>query len=46
MAAGLAIGATTGLSGLPVSRRAGLGVLAAWAAVLPSGGLLPRLRDA
>src|SRR5260221_12970221 len=47
MTAGLAIQATTGLSGLPISPWAGLGVLAAWAAAaLLAGGLLLRLRDA
>ena len=45
--AGLAIQATTGLRGLPLSPWAGLGVLAAWAtAALLAGGLLLRLRDA
>jgi ABC-2 type transport system permease protein len=39
--------ATTGLSGLPISPWAGLGVVAAWAAAaLLAGGLLLRLRDA
>jgi ABC-2 type transport system permease protein len=47
MTAGLAIQATTGLSGLPISPWAGLGVLAAWAfAALLAGGLVLRLRDA
>jgi ABC-2 type transport system permease protein len=47
MSAGLAIQATTGLRGLPISPWAGLGVLAAWAAAaLLGGGLLLRLRDA
>ncbi len=47
MTAGLAIQATTGLSSLPISPWAGLGVLAAWAAAaLLAGGLLLRLRDA
>ena len=47
MSAGLAIQATTGLRGMPVSPWAGLGVLAAWAAgALLLGGLLLRLRDA
>ena len=47
MTAGLAIQATTGLRGLPISPWAGLGVLAAWAAAaLWAGGLLLRLRDA
>jgi ABC-2 type transport system permease protein len=47
MSAGLAIQATTGLRGLPISPWAGLGVLAAWAAgALVAGGLLLRLRDA
>jgi ABC-2 type transport system permease protein len=47
MTAGLAIQATTGLRGLPISPWAGLGVLAAWAAgALLLGGLLLRLRDA
>lgn len=45
--AGLNIQATTGLRGLPISPWAGLGVLAAWAAVsLAAGGLAFRLRDA
>jgi hypothetical protein len=39
--------ATTGLSGLPISPWAGLGVVAAWAAAaLLAGRLLLRLRDA
>ena len=47
MTAGLEIQASTGLSTLPISPWAGLGVLAAWAAAaLLAGGLLPRLRDA
>jgi ABC-2 type transport system permease protein len=47
MTAGLAIQATTGLSSLPISPWAGLGVLAAWAAgALLLGGLLLRTRDA
>jgi ABC-2 type transport system permease protein len=47
MTAGLAIQATTGLRGLPISPWAGLGVLAAWAAgALLAGGLLLRQRDA
>jgi ABC-2 type transport system permease protein len=47
MTAGLAIQATTGLSSLPISPWAGLGVLAAWAGgALLAGGLLLRLRDA
>jgi ABC-2 type transport system permease protein len=47
MTAGLAIQATTGLSSLPISPWAGLGVLAAWAAgVLLLGALLLRARDA
>jgi ABC-2 type transport system permease protein len=47
MTAGLAIQATTGLSSLPLSPWAGLGVLAAWAAgALLLGGLLLCLRDA
>jgi ABC-2 type transport system permease protein len=47
MSAGLAIQATTGLRGMPVSPWAGLGVLAAWAAAaMLAGGLLLRLRDA
>jgi ABC-2 type transport system permease protein len=46
MTAGLSIQATTQLSGLPLSPWAGLGVLAAWAAVaLLTGGLLLRARD-
>ena len=45
--AGLAIQATRNLSKLPIGPWAGLGVLAAWAAVaLLAGGLLLRLRDA
>ena len=47
MSAGLAIQATTGLNGLPISPWAGIGVLAAWAAgALLLGGMLLRLRDA
>jgi len=47
MTAGLAIQATTGLSSLPISPWAGLGVLAAWAAgALLLGALLLRVRDA
>jgi ABC-2 type transport system permease protein len=47
MTAGLAIQATTGLRGLPISPWAGLGVLAAWAAAaLLAGGLMLRFRDA
>jgi ABC-2 type transport system permease protein len=47
MTAGLAIQATTGLSGLPISPWAGLGVLAAWAAAaLCAGALVLCLRDA
>ena len=47
MTAGLAIQATTGLSSLPVSPWAGLGVLAAWAAgALILGGVLLWSRDA
>ncbi len=47
MTAGLAIQATTGLRGLPISPWAGLGVLAAWAAAaLLAGGAVLRLRDA
>jgi ABC-2 type transport system permease protein len=47
MTAGLTIQATTGLRSLPISPWAGLGVLAAWAAVaLISGGLVLRRRDA
>ncbi len=47
MTAGLAIQATTGLRGQPISPWAGLGVPAAWAtAALLTGGLLLRLRDA
>jgi hypothetical protein len=45
--AGLAIQATTGLRGQPLSPWAGLGVLAAWAfAVLLADGLRPGLSDA
>jgi ABC-2 type transport system permease protein len=47
MTAGLAIQATTGLRGLPISPWAGLGVLAAWAAAaMLAGSLLLHLRDA
>jgi ABC-2 type transport system permease protein len=47
MSAGLAIQATTGLHGLPLSPWAGLGVTAGWAAgALVAGGLLLRTRDA
>jgi ABC-2 type transport system permease protein len=47
MTAGLAIQATTGLRGPPISPCAGLGVLAAWAAgALLLGALLLCLRDA
>ncbi|MFG3438896.1 ABC transporter permease subunit [Nonomuraea sp. NPDC047897] len=47
MNAGLAVQATTGLSSLPLSPWAGLGVPAAWAvAALLGGGLLLRARDA
>jgi ABC-2 type transport system permease protein len=47
MTAGQAIQATTGLSRLPISPWAGLGVLTAWATgALLLGGLLLRLRDA
>ena len=47
MTAGLAIQATTNLRSLPIQPWAGLGVLAAWAAVaLLAGGLLLRSRDA
>jgi ABC-2 type transport system permease protein len=47
MTAGLAIQATTGLPGLPISPWAGLGVTAAWAAgALLAGGLLLTFRDA
>jgi ABC-2 type transport system permease protein len=46
MNAGLAIQATVGVRGLPLSPWAGLGVLAAWAAgALLAGGLVLRLRD-
>lgn len=45
--AGLSDQATTNLSGLPIAPWAGLGVLAAWAAVaLLADGLLLRFRDA
>ncbi len=47
MSAGLTIQDTTGLRGLPISPRGGLGVLAAWAAAaLLAGGLVLRWRDA
>ena len=47
MTAGMAIQATTGLRSLPIAPWAGLGVLAAWAAVmLLAGGWLLRMRDA
>ena len=47
MTAGLDIQATTGLSSLPLSPWAGLGVLAAWAGgAMLAGGLVLRLRDA
>jgi ABC-2 type transport system permease protein len=47
MTAGLDIQASTGLSTLPISPWAGLGVLAAWAAAgLLAGALLLRFRDA
>ncbi len=47
MTAGLSIEATTGLSSLPISPWAGLGVLAAWAVgALAVGGVVFRLRDA
>jgi ABC-2 type transport system permease protein len=47
MTAGLEIQASSGLSRLPISPWAGLGVLAAWAAAaLLAGGLLLRFRDA
>ncbi|MEU7892358.1 ABC transporter permease subunit [Nonomuraea sp. NPDC049152] len=47
MNAGLAIQATTKLSGLPISPWAGLGVLTVWAAAaLLGGGLLLQRRDA
>ena len=47
MTAGLEIQASTGLSHLPASPWAGLGVLAVWAAAaLLAGGLLLRFRDA
>jgi ABC-2 type transport system permease protein len=47
MTAGLAIQATTGLRGLPISPWAGLGVLAAWAAgALLLGGAVLSRRDA
>ena len=47
MNAGLAIQATRNLGTLPIGPWAGLGVLAAWAAVaLLAGGALLRLRDA
>ncbi len=47
MNAGLAIQATRNLGTLPIGPWAGLGVLAAWAAVaMLAGGVLLRLRDA
>jgi ABC-2 type transport system permease protein len=47
MTAGLDVQATTGLSSLPLSPWAGLGVLAAWASgALLAGGLVLQLRDA
>ncbi|MBD2895162.1 hypothetical protein amrb99_40960 [Actinomadura sp. RB99] len=47
MTAGMNIEATVGLSGLPMSPWAGLGVLTAWACgALITGGLVLRLRDA
>lgn len=47
MTAGLAVQATTNLRSLPIAPWAGLGVLAAWAAVsLLVGGMVLRLRDA
>ena len=47
MTAGLDIQATAGLSSLPLSPWAGLGVLAAWAGgALLAGGLVLQLRDA
>jgi ABC-2 type transport system permease protein len=47
MTAGLAIQATTGLPGLPISPWVGLGVTAAWAAgAILVGGLLLAFRDA
>jgi hypothetical protein len=47
MTAGLAIQDTAGLSNLPISPWAGLGVLAAWTAgALLAGDLLLRLPDA
>ena len=47
LSAGLAMQATTGLRGMPISPWAGLAVLAAWAAgAILAGGLLLRLRDA
>jgi ABC-2 type transport system permease protein len=47
MSAGLAIQATTNLSGLPIAPWTGLGVTAGWAAAaLVIGGLLLRRRDA
>ena len=47
MTAGLSIEATTGLSSLPISPWAGLGVLAAWAAgAVVVGGLVLLVRDA
>jgi ABC-2 type transport system permease protein len=47
MTAGLAIQATTGLRGLPISPWAGLAVLAGWAAAaMLAGGVLLQVRDA
>ncbi len=47
MTAGLAVQATTGLRNLPIGPWAGLGVLAAWAAVaMLAGGLMLCVRDA
>jgi ABC-2 type transport system permease protein len=47
MSAGLAVQATVRLRGLPIGPRAGLGVLACWAAAaLLADGLLLRARDA
>jgi ABC-2 type transport system permease protein len=46
MNAGLTIQDTTGLHNLPVSPWGGLGILAAWAAALLTGGLMLRWRDA
>jgi ABC-2 type transport system permease protein len=45
--AGLAVQATTGVRGLPISPWDGLGVLAIWAGVaLLAGGIMLKLRDA